>query len=81
MVREMEGPAARPVVIETVLPADPDAADRVAERVMGSVARLLAQGSSVVLGTTEPEGHRAAPVADLTEAGCRLARAVPGRLL
>jgi uncharacterized protein (DUF58 family) len=78
MVREMEGPAARPVVIEAVLPADPDAADRAAERVMGSVAHLLARGNAVLLGTTEPEGHRTAPVVDLADAGGRLARAVPG---
>jgi uncharacterized protein (DUF58 family) len=76
MVREMEGPATSPVVVEVVLPVDPDAADRKAERVMGTVAELFRRGDSVLLITTEAGGTRADHVSTLGEAGRRLALAV-----
>ena len=45
MVREVEQPAAEPVTITVELPADPDAAERVAEGALGSVVRLLEGGA------------------------------------
>ena len=41
MVRELEQPAAEPVTITVELPADPEAAERVAEGALGTVVRLL----------------------------------------
>lgn len=78
MVREMEGPAARPTLLDVVLPEDPDEADAAAERAMGTVAQLLRRGVTVQMVTREPGGVRSEAVTDLTEAGRRLARAVAG---
>lgn len=79
MVRDMEEPAAPPVTIEAVLPADPDAADVQAAAVLGSVAPLLRAGRRVVLVTVEAGGAVSRPVGGLLEAGRRLARALPQR--
>ncbi len=76
MVREMEGPTSSPVVVDVVLPPDPEAAERRAERAMGTVQRFLASGRIVELRTVEAGGPVAALVHDLGEAGRRLARAV-----
>jgi uncharacterized protein (DUF58 family) len=78
MVREVERPAADPVTITVELPADPDAAERVAEGALGSVVGLLRDGVPVLLGTRESSGPVQAPVADRRGAGRRLARAVAG---
>jgi uncharacterized protein (DUF58 family) len=78
MVREVERPAAEPVTVTVELPADPEAAERVAEGALGSVVGLLQGGGSVLLGTREPSGTVLEPVADRRSAGRRLARAVAG---
>ena len=76
MVQELEQPAADPVTITVELPAEAEAAERVAEGALGSVVRLLHDGRPVVLGTTEHSGPVLAAVADRRTAGRRLARAV-----
>jgi uncharacterized protein (DUF58 family) len=78
MVREVERPAAEAVTITVELPADPEAAERVAEGALGSVVGLLEGGGPVLLGTREPGGLVVGPVADRRSAGRRLARAVAG---
>jgi uncharacterized protein (DUF58 family) len=78
MVREVEQQAAEPVTIAVELPVDPDAAERVAERALGSVVGLLQGGAPVLLGTREASGPVFGPVADRRTAGRRLARAVAG---
>lgn len=77
MVRETERPTDLPVVIEATLPAEPDAAERAAERVMSLVTDHLVTGTSVILVTREAAGRTVqAPVRDRIELGRRLARAV-----
>jgi uncharacterized protein (DUF58 family) len=78
MVRELELPAAEPVTITVELPADPEAAERVAEDALGTVVGLLEGGAPVVLGTREATGPVLGSVADRRGAGRRLARAVAG---
>jgi uncharacterized protein (DUF58 family) len=78
MVREVEQPAAESVTVTVELPADPDAAERVAEGALGSVVDLLRSGAPVLLGTREESGPVVEPVADRRGAGRRLARAVAG---
>jgi len=80
MVRELEQPAAEAVSISVELPADPDAAERVAEGALGTVAGALEAGAPVLLATREESGPVLAAVADRRGAGRRLARAVPGPL-
>jgi uncharacterized protein (DUF58 family) len=79
MVREMEGPAAAPVTVWGILPEDPDLADEQAGRTLGEVGARLGEGCSVVLVTAEPEGPVHRQVADVVDAGRRLARALPQR--
>jgi len=76
MVREMEGPSAEPVTLEIRLPADHDAAERMAERAMATVVALVDRGASVLLATTEDGGPKVGAVGDRRSAGRRLARAV-----
>jgi len=76
VVREMESQAAEPVVVEALLPADPEGSEREAEVVLGTVVSLLGAGREVVLVTTEAAGRRQAPVTSRADAGRRLARAV-----
>jgi uncharacterized protein (DUF58 family) len=76
MVREMEGPVSRPVVVEVRLPEDPAAAERQAERALGTVAGMLAAGRAVELRTFEARGPVTEEVCDVRGAGRRLARAV-----
>ena len=76
MVRETEGPSAASTTVEVHLPADEDAAERVAERAFGTVVALLDRGTAVVLATSEASGPRRATVVDRRSAGRRLARAV-----
>lgn len=79
MVRESELPAAEPYVIALRLPADPDGAERMAERAQGTIALLLDRGDAVVLETDEEHGRVIAAVESARVAGRRLARAVaPG---
>ena len=77
MVREVERPSTGPVTLTVELPSDPDEAERVAERALGTVVDLLATGAPVLLGTLERSGAVLAPVTDRRVAGRRLARAVP----
>jgi uncharacterized protein (DUF58 family) len=76
MVRELERPSAEPITLTVVLPGDSHEAERVAERALATVVRLLDRGASVVLATVEPSGPVVAAVADRRVAGRRLARAV-----
>ncbi len=76
MVREMEGPTAEPVTLEVHLPADADAAERMAEQAMATVVALVDRGASVLLATTEASGPKTGAVGDRRSAGRRLARAV-----
>lgn len=77
MVREMDRPGARRATVMAVLPDDLAAAELTAERTMGTVGELLATGAAVDLVTVEVGGEVRAPVGSSTEAGRRLARAVP----
>ncbi|MGH9080120.1 MAG: DUF58 domain-containing protein [Acidimicrobiales bacterium] len=77
MVRESERQADDPIVIELVLPTDPVEAEARAERAMAVIGAHLARGRRVLLGTSEPEGHRRQAVRDRIDLGRRLARAVP----
>ena len=79
MVREMEGPVAEPVMVSVVLPGDPDEAERVAERALGTVLALLGRGDAVILATHEAFGETIAPVTDRHGAGRRLAQATSGQ--
>lgn len=76
MVREMEEPAAEPVTLTVILPPEPEAAERVAERALGTVVALLERGVPVLLATTEPAGPVVGEVADRRAAARRLAGAV-----
>jgi uncharacterized protein (DUF58 family) len=79
MVRELERPVGEPVTVTVELPLDPEAAERMAERALGSVVGLLEGGTPVLLVTTEATGPAVGAVADRRSAGRRLARAVAGR--
>jgi hypothetical protein len=59
-----------------ILPQDPQEADRVAERALGTITRFLERGSTVLLATVEASGPVTASVVDRRGAGRRLARAV-----
>jgi uncharacterized protein (DUF58 family) len=76
MVRELERPSAEPVTVHVVLPDEPDAAERAAERALGTVVQVLQHGAPVLLATLEESGAVVASVADRRTAGRRLARAV-----
>jgi uncharacterized protein (DUF58 family) len=77
MMRELERPRAETVIVTVVLPDDPDEAERVAERALGTVLVLLDRGAPVMLGTVEAAGPVQAVVRDRRQAGRRLARAMP----
>jgi uncharacterized protein (DUF58 family) len=76
MVRELERPSAEPITLTVTLPPDPEEAERVAERALGTIARLLDTGATVLLATLESSGPVLASVTDRRGAGRRLARAV-----
>jgi uncharacterized protein (DUF58 family) len=76
MVRELERPSSQPPTVTVALPSNPDEAERVAERALGTVTFLLERGNQVVLTTTEASGSVMAPVVDRRAAGRRLARAL-----
>jgi uncharacterized protein (DUF58 family) len=79
MVREMEVPGRRPASVRVDLPADPDAAERLLETVLGTLGHLLSRGREVELTTLEHAGERHGPVTGVRDAGRRLARAIaPG---
>jgi uncharacterized protein (DUF58 family) len=77
MVREMEAPGDRPVVLVADLPADPEAAEAQAEVLMGTLCDLLGRGVPVRLVSWEDDGRHDDLVSSFAEAGRRLARAVP----
>ena len=76
MVREAEGRSAQPVTLSVALPQDPEAADRTAERALGTIVGLLDRGVPLVLATDERSGPVRAAVIDRRGAGRRLALAV-----
>lgn len=76
MVREAEGRSAQPVTLSVALPQDPEAADRTAERALGTIVGLLDRGVPLVLATDEGSGPVRASVVDRRGAGRRLAVAV-----
>jgi uncharacterized protein (DUF58 family) len=76
MVRELERPSSEPITLTVTLPPDPEEAERVAERALGTIGRLLEQGTTVLLSTVEASGPVLASVTDRRGAGRRLARAV-----
>jgi uncharacterized protein (DUF58 family) len=75
MVKDVERPAGQQMVVVD-LPADPDEAEHVAERALGTVVALLADDASVLLQTQERSGPVTASVGDRRAAGRRLARSV-----
>jgi uncharacterized protein (DUF58 family) len=77
MVRELEGPSSEPITVNVSLPLDPDEAEHVAGRALGTVVRLLERGAPVLLATVELSGPVVGVVTDRRGAGRRLARAVP----
>jgi uncharacterized protein (DUF58 family) len=77
MVSEVEGPSSEPVTLTVTLPSDPEEAERVAERALGTIVQFLERGAPVQLATLEASGPVVALVADRRGAGRRLARAVP----
>lgn len=78
MVAEHEDPGRRGEVrLRAELPADEEAAEERAGRVLGSVLELLERGDVVLLETDERErGRIVETVAEARQAGRRLARAV-----
>ncbi len=78
MVRELERPSAEAVTVTVELPAEPEEAERVAERALGTVVQLLESGTPVLMATVERSGPVLAAVADRRHAGRRLARAMTG---
>lgn len=76
MVREKERQTDEPIVVDVVLPPDPNAAEAESERVMAGVVHFLFRGEMVVLGTREVEGPVVRAVRDRIDLGRRLARAV-----
>jgi uncharacterized protein (DUF58 family) len=76
MVRELERPSSEPITLTVTLPPDPEEAERVAERALGTIGRFLEQGTTVLLATVETSGPVLATVTDRRGAGRRLARAV-----
>lgn len=78
MVREMEAASAPPRIVDALLPADPDQADRRAERALGTVVKLLSAGNHVQLLTFEDDGLHREQVETPLVAARRLARARSG---
>jgi uncharacterized protein (DUF58 family) len=76
MVREAEVPSVHPITLKVALPNDAAAADRLAERAMGTAIVLINRGSPFVLATDETQGTVVGPVDNVLEAGRRLARAI-----
>jgi len=77
MIRETERLLRTSTVVDGTLPDEPEAAERHAERVLGTVAALLARGATVRLKTVEPAGVVLGTVETSAEAGRRLAFALP----
>jgi hypothetical protein len=77
MVRETDRQTDDPIIVDVVLPPDPQQAEAESERIMATLSPYLARGQSVVLATLEPEGRAVRLVRDRVDLGRRLARAVP----
>jgi uncharacterized protein (DUF58 family) len=77
MIRETERPTGRPHTVVVELPDEPIAAELLAQRYLGAVARMLAAGERVDLVTVEPSGPVRAPVSSPDEVGRRLANCLP----
>jgi uncharacterized protein (DUF58 family) len=79
MVRELDDDVLPRLVLVVDLPDDdPEAAEELASRAAGLADDALAAARQVVLATVEANGVVTAVVETPTEAGRRLARAVPG---
>ncbi len=79
MVRELDDDVPPRLVIVVDLPRDdPDGAEHLASRAAGLADDALASARQVVLATVEVGGSVTAVVETPTDAGRRLARAVPG---
>lgn len=78
VVRELEAPSRPAVWVVCELAGPPARAEETASACAGLVAAALAEGSEVMLATSEPAGPTVAPVETTLAAGRRLARAVPG---
>ena len=76
MVRESERPTDNPIFIDLQLPRDTAGAEASAEQTMADASINLARQQSVVLATDEVGGRVVRAVADQTDLGRRLARAV-----
>ncbi len=77
LVRDEERPPGMPWRVQVVLPSDPEAAERVAEDALATVAELLERGSRVLLATSERGREVEGWVSDERGAGRRLALAGP----
>ncbi len=79
MVRELDDDVPPRLVLVVELPGDdPDAAEELASRAAGLADDALAAARQVVVATVEATGAVTAVVETPTDAGRRLARAVPG---
>ena len=76
MVSETERATDSQVLVDISLPADAQAAEREAERVMAVVSGYLSRGVPVMVSSLEPDGPIVGLVLDRIELGRRLARAV-----
>jgi uncharacterized protein (DUF58 family) len=76
MVRENEHEVGATVVVRSELPADPDDAERRAERVLGTVVDLLRHGVPVVLETVEAVGAGGGATSPVSRGQGRERRAV-----
>jgi hypothetical protein len=77
MVRETDRQTDDPILVDVVLPPDPQQAEAESERIMATLSPYVGRGQSVVLATLEPEGRTVRLVRDRVDLGRRLARAVP----
>jgi uncharacterized protein (DUF58 family) len=79
MVRELDDDVPPRLVLIVALPVDdPDGAEEAASRAAGLAIDAIAAGRGVVLATLEASGSVIGGVETPTDAGRRLARAVPG---
>lgn len=76
MVRETEAPSVQPITLRLTLPRDEEAAERAAERALGTAIAALDKGAPLVMATDEMEGQVVSSVGSRLQAGRRLARAV-----
>ena len=76
MVRETEEPSTHPLTLKVGLPFDPEAAERAAERALGTAIAILDRGSGLIMVTDELTGSTTGSIVSRQEAGRRLAKAL-----